>query len=208
MTTSNEFAIKKRPIWKLQYVDIAEKLRAGGFTLDDIAYIFGISTSTLHNWCKVHPEMKEAIFEGKESAKREILAKAFRAACGYEYVESNEKFDSEGKLKERSVFHKHAESNPKLIMWLICNLAPDEWKSEHKILVERDDLVTVKLDGKSSAKQLEQLAGKLFGDGKNTRKTIFESSSSIVDDSRGLPEPTISNDTNTTRVPDGYSEGR
>lgn len=179
--TKNDFKILPNAGFNLKYIEMAGKLKAAGFTLDDIAYVFSMSKSTISEWEKKHPLFKAAIDEGKQVAKTEILARAFRAACGYDYEESNEKFDEKGVLESRSVFHKHCPPNPKLIMWLVCNLSPDEWKSEHKILVDHEDTVHVKLDGVAASKQIESLAGKLFGTKDTKKKTIIETEAKNVD---------------------------
>lgn len=144
------------------HVEVAARLKAAGFSNEDIGYAFGLSRSTIQQWVKKYPQFERAIKEGKAVAKNHIVAKAFRVASGYEYEESNEKYDKEGKLVSRSVFNKHQPPNPKIIMWLLCNLEPETWKSEHKILVEKENNITVKLDGKIASKQIETLAGKLL----------------------------------------------
>lgn len=180
-----EFKRPKTARFKSAYCDIAGRLKAAGFSLEDIGYAFGVSKTLISKWMKIHPSFKEALEDGKEVARSHVVATAFMAACGYDYDESNEKFDSAGELKETSVFHKHQAPNPKLIMWLLCNLSPETWKSEHKILVEKDDTVHVKLDGKMASKQIEELADKLFSD--KSKKVDFQSKAPGVDSEGQTP---------------------
>lgn len=179
-----KLSIKPGARFNFTHVEIAARLKAAGFSNEDIGYAFGLSKSTIQTWIKKYPQFERAINEGKEVAKNHIVAKAFRTAAGYEYEESNEKYDKEGNLKERSVFKKHQPPNPKIIMWLLCNLEPDRWKSEHKILVEQDKQVIVRLDGNVASKQIEALAGKLLDVPK--RKVI--ESETINTDSRTISE--------------------
>lgn len=155
-----------------KYIEMAAKLRAAGFTLEDIGYAFGMSKSTITAWAKKHPQFKRALEEGKNIAKSHLVAKALKAACGYEYTEVNEKYDGDGKLMGKSIFKKHQPPNPKLVMWLLCNFSPDEWKSEHKIQIARDETIHVKLDGRMASKQIEALAGRLLDE--PTRRKIIE----------------------------------
>ena len=168
-----DFQLQPNAGWNTRYIEMAARLKAAGMSNADIALIFGFSPSTIKDWQKKHPLFKKAIEEGKDVAQKYVLAQAFRAACGYDYEECNEKFDAEGNLKEKSVFHKKAPPNPKLIMWLLCNMDKDNWKSEHKITVQNDKNVTVHLDGKIAGDQIQKLAGRLL-DNKPVIKHIID----------------------------------
>ena len=157
-----KLSIKPGAKFNFTHIEVAKKLKEAGFSNADIGWAFGLSKSTIQDWIKKYPQFQRAIEDGREAAVGHIVAKAFRTAAGYEYEESNEKYDKNGNLKERSVFKKHQTPNPKIIMWLLCNLDPDNWKSEHKILVEQDKQVTIRLDGNVASKQIEALAGKLL----------------------------------------------
>lgn len=173
---------KKNPIranssFSYKYVEIAAKLRAAGFSLEDVGYAFGFKKGTIDSWSRSHPQFKRALEDGKEIAKSHVVAKAFKAACGYEYEDYNEKWEpnkesGELELKQVSKFKKHQPPNPKLIMWLLCNLSPEQWKSEHKILIENEKHITVKLDGKVASKQIAALAGKLLDEPEIKRKKV------------------------------------
>ena len=162
MTTKKEFTISPNSSFNFRYIEMAAKLKAAGFSNADIAYTFGMNPGTIQTWIKKHPGFARAIKEGKGVAASYVVSKAFKSACGYEYEEENIKYDKDGEVVGRSVFKKHQAPNPKLIMWLLCNLEPDTWKSEHKILVEQDKHITIKLDGNMASKQIERLAGKLL----------------------------------------------
>jgi len=182
-----KLSIHKGAKFNFTHIEVAKKLKEAGFSNADIGWAFGLSKSTIQSWIKKYPQFDRAIKDGKEAAIGHIVAKAFRAASGYEYEEVNEKYDKDGNLKSKSVFKKHQASNPKLIMWLLCNLDPDSWKSEHKILVEQDKQITVKLDGKVASKQIEALAGKLLDE---PRRKIIENVEVTDNDkiiTRGLP---------------------
>jgi len=169
--TKEDYNVNPNSKFKKEYVEMAARLKACGFSNEDIAWAFGVSKSAITSWQNKYSQFRKAIEEGRDVAKGHLVAKAFMAACGYDYVESNEKYDAEGNLVGRSVFNKQQPPNPKLVMWLLCNLDPDNWRSEHKITVEHDDTTRVVLDGKIASKQIDALAGKLL---KPNTKRIFE----------------------------------
>lgn len=169
----SEYAIHPKSSFNFKYVEMAARLKAAGFSNEDIGYAFGMDRVTIQKWATKHPQFKRALEEGRNVSKSYVVAKALKAACGYDYDESNEKFDKNGNSLGISVFHKHQAPNPKLIMWLLCNLSPEEWKSEHKILVGKEETIHVKLDGKMASKQIEQLAGKLFDEPGKTKKKVI-----------------------------------
>ena len=166
--------IKKGSKFDTKFVEIVAKLKSMGFTNADIAYTLGVHPSTIQSWQKMYPELAQAIKDGRENAIIQLVAKSMRLAAGYDYVEENEKYVKDKKtgeevLKERSIFKKHQPPNPKMLMFLLCNMDPENWTSEHKIEVNQNDIVSVKLDGNIARKQIEQLAGKLL---ESTRKKV------------------------------------
>ena len=165
-----DFQIQPNSGFNTKYCEIAGRLKASGFSLEDVAYALGMSLSTIRTWQNKHPLFKRAIEDGKEVAKSYVLAQAFKAACGYDYEERNEKYDAAGVLKETSVFKKEMPPNPKLIMWLLCNMDKEHWQSEHKITVESERNINVRLDGKIASAQIEKLAGRLLDEPQ--RRTI------------------------------------
>ena len=179
--------IKKGSKFDTKYVEITAKLKSIGFSEEDIAYTLGVSPLTIGNWKKDYPQFLAAIEDGKENAITKLVAKSIRLAAGYDYVDENEKYvvDKNGdlKLKEVSKFKKHQPPNPKMLMFLLCNMDPDNWRSEHKIEVNHNDHMTVKLDGTLASKQIETLAGKLL----DNRKVI-ESHEIKNEQSTGLSE--------------------
>ncbi len=171
----SEFDLPDSTKFDFKFVEMAARLKACGFSHADLAYAMGVADSTIAAWAKKHEQFYRALNEGKDIAKSHLVAKAFKAAGGYEYEEENIKYNAEGQVTGRSIYKKHQTPNPKLIMWLLCNMSPDEWKSEHKILVENNETMHVRLDGKMASKQIEALAGKLLAKpGKAKKKVIIE----------------------------------
>jgi len=175
--------IHKNSKFDLRYIELAEKLKAAGFTNDNLAYVFGVyDHSRIQEWMKRHPELRKAIENGRESARKKLIAKGLQSAWGYDYEEANEKWEVEkvglgpkGKgiplvdengnskmiLKSKSIFKKHKPPDPKLMCTFLAVLDP-----EFRHIWQRADAVsrsvTLKIDGKLESKKLEELAGKLL----------------------------------------------
>jgi len=155
--------------FNLDYVDIVSKLKSVGLADKDVGYILGVSKLTINRWKKQFPEFKDAWGEGKETAKSCLVARAFQAAAGFDYIEKNVKVKTKVLADgteveypaETSEFHKVQPPNPQLLMFLLCNLDPENWKSKHKLEIEDNKTINIRLDGKIVSEQIERLAGKL-----------------------------------------------
>jgi len=168
--------------YNIEYAQIASRLAAAGFTLKNIAYALGVSKSKLSTWRKKFPDFDEALKNGKEVAKKYLISKALLVAGGYEYVEKNItlKEDKFGDLKKTiNETHKQQKPDPQLLMFMLCNMCPEEFKSKHKLEIDENKNITVKLDAATIANDIRKLAGKLYqskqledGSGKKERKQI------------------------------------
>lgn len=166
--------LSKNAKYDTKFVEIAAKLKSVGFTNADISYALSVGRDTIQRWARDFPEFFNALEDGKENQVIKLVAKALRIASGYEYEDVNEKWKpnpetGELELVEVSKFKKSQPPNPKMVMFLLCNMDPDNWRSEHKIEVNHTDHVSVKLDGTVARKQIETLAGKLL---ESNRKKI------------------------------------
>lgn len=158
-----------------KFLDMATRMVAAGFTEKDLAYIIGTTPARIKYWKRHNPIFKKACECGKEMAKSYLVAQGLRAATGYGTVEKNIKIKRKYITKdgkeilveypaEVSEFHKHQAPNPGLLMFMLCNMsrqAGDEipWASTHKVEVEENKTVNVKISGKVASEQLDRLAG-------------------------------------------------
>lgn len=151
------------------YVEVAARLKAAGFTDADVAYALNRSPSTIGVWKKKYPQFRKAMEEGKSIAVNYLVAQGMRAAAGYDYTESNEKYtiktDEDGVEHTvcvgKSVYNKHQSPDAKLLMFLLSNLSPDKWRISHKIDIREDKRVNIQIDGKIVSEQIDKLAGAL-----------------------------------------------
>ena len=158
---------KQRDGYKKYYADIACRLAACGFSLEDIAYALGTSTYRLGTWRKKYQDLEEALTSGKREVKKRVVKKMFEKVFGYNYTDKNVKTikDKEGNVTrvEESEFIKTVDGDPRLLVFALCNLdrqlGDDEWKSIKKIEVEENHTVNVQIDGKAAREKLQQLAG-------------------------------------------------
>jgi hypothetical protein len=171
-----KYKLRKHAKFNYDFVELAARLKAAGFTNKDLGYVFNVNQQTVSTWQERYPEFKQACAEGKDLATKYLVAQGLRAACGYEYEDCNEKYtvvpelDKEGKptgkmvevLKERSVFKKHQAANPQLLIFMLANFDSENWQSVHKIQVDKNENIKIQLDGKVVSKQIDELAGRLI----------------------------------------------
>ena len=153
--------------WDVKFYEMAEKLKSLGFSNKDLGFFLGnVSTSTIKDWMKKKPKLKLAIEAGREVARKKLIASGLKAAWGYDYEESNEKFtpDESGTLvlKERSVFHKHKPPDTKLMLTFLAVLDPEFRHVYQRASEGVNKNITLKIDGKLESKKMQELAGRLL----------------------------------------------
>ena len=154
----------------MKFVEMAEKLKAAGFSNNDLAYVFGVyDHSRINNWMKKVPELEKAIESGRQMARKKLIAKGLKAAWGYDYEEFNEKWKPDKEsgeliLESRSVFKKHKPADSKLMCTFLAVLDPEFKKVFQKATDAVNKKIVVKIDGKVEASKIEQLADKLLAE--------------------------------------------
>jgi hypothetical protein len=176
---------KVHPLAKFNYdyVNVAARLKAAGFTDADVAYAIGVSKDAVANWKDKYPQFKEACDEGRRIAQSHLVAQAIRAAAGYDYTEENEKLEQQGHNEDgtphyvvtsKSVFTKHQRPDPKLLVFLLSNLDPEQWKAAHKIQIDQNKNVHITIDGKVASDQINKLAGQFIMPAKQIEATVID----------------------------------
>ncbi len=66
---------------KLNYLDMSEVERLGGLglTLDEVGYVLGVTTQTIHNW-KKNPKFFDALKKGRAQADSRIKQSLYQRA--------------------------------------------------------------------------------------------------------------------------------
>ena len=121
-------------------LDIIEGWARNGLTLDDIANNLGFTRQTLNTYKNKHPELKEAIEQGKEVADIRVENALYRRAVGFyseeEKVVMTKDPDGETRPEIVTVKKYHTPDVRAQIFWL-KNRKPDVWKEK---LIEREDI--------------------------------------------------------------------
>lgn len=98
-----------------------------GLTDEQIAQNIGISRSTLNEWKKRFPDIKDTIKRGKEVVDRQVENALFKSAIGYEYTEITKELTDSGMKVTKRVTKQVAPNPTSAIFWL-KNRKPDEWR--------------------------------------------------------------------------------
>lgn len=153
------------------FLEMATRLVSAGLTENDLAYILGTTVARIKYWKRNNPLFKKACTDGKKLAMSYLIAQGLRAAAGYNTLEKNikikRKFVGDELVEypaEISEFHKHVQPDASLLMFMLCNMSrqlKDEmpWTSQHKIEVEENKNVNIKISGKVASEQIDRLAG-------------------------------------------------
>jgi len=165
--TPKRYQVKKNSKFDYSFVEPIARMVAAGLPDDFIAYTLNVATSTFYDWKTIYPQVAAAYKEAKNIATKNLIARAYRCAAGYDYEDRNEKWteDEDGNRtgkKQISVFHKHEPPNPQLLMFILCNRDKENWHSKHKLEIDNSKNLTIKIDGKIASKQIEEFYGKLL----------------------------------------------
>ncbi|EKK5890019.1 helix-turn-helix domain-containing protein [Enterococcus faecalis] len=100
-----------------------------GLTDEQIAQNIGISRSTLNEWKKRFPDIKDTIKRGKEVVDRQVENALFKSAIGYEYTEITKELTDSGMKVTKRVTKQVAPNPTSAIFWL-KNRKPDVWRDK------------------------------------------------------------------------------
>lgn len=174
--------LKKGAKFDVDFLELATRLVSAGMKEKEVAYFLGCTERDVKGLKRKDPMFKKACEDGKELGLSYLIAQAFRAAAGYDYEEKNIKIkrkivkvkDAEGKVTEElleypaeeSTFIKQKEPDKNLLVFLISNLSrqlgkgeEDRWMSQHKIELDENKNIQIKISGEVASQQIERLAG-------------------------------------------------
>jgi hypothetical protein len=143
-----------------------------GFTNKQLAPVFGVSIHTINDWMKLHPELREAAWAGKDEFDGERVENALlKRALGYEYTEVTKTRihlkgkDAEGKdirvpAERISTVVKELPPDPKSAMFWLVNRRRERWKLESTVNAKVDGKIEHNHSGTVVTAQLENLDSK------------------------------------------------
>lgn len=113
-----------------------------GYTLKDIANRMGIGYSTLNEWRKGYPEIREALQKGREFVDYQVENALLKSALGYKTKEVKvTTIIKKGVVVEeqRETTHKESAPNVAAIQTWLFNRRPDKWKRNRDNLLELEE---------------------------------------------------------------------
>jgi len=116
--------------YEARFPEIARKLCKLGATDVEIADFFGIAVSTLNNWKGEHPELLEALKEGKAEADKRVEESLYQRALGYSH-DAEKVFQFQGQII-RAPYREHYPPDTTAAIFWLKNRQPDKWRDVHK----------------------------------------------------------------------------
>ncbi|MCD8010939.1 MAG: helix-turn-helix domain-containing protein [Lachnospiraceae bacterium] len=110
-----------------------------GLTNEQIAENMGISESTFYKWKKEHPEISQALKEGKAVVDRKVENALLRRALGFTIKESRIETQKDGETKHVTIWKDVPPDVTACIFWL-KNRKPEEWRNKPEPPGAFDDL--------------------------------------------------------------------
>lgn len=119
-----------------------------GFTNEELARVFDVSTKTVNQWMWQKPEFKKAVRRGRDEYDSENIEQALKKkALGYDYVEKHvTRTKIVGKIPDgadisvpaivTTEITKHVQPDPRSIFYWLQNRQPDRWKHTMHIKVD------------------------------------------------------------------------
>lgn len=175
------YKVRRRAKFNYDYVQVAARLVAAGFTEVDLAYALDVKPRTIKSWKDRYPQFKKACSNGKVIAKSYLVSKGIRAACGYDYdeetwVERVTGVDDDGKEIREMVctkrVHKYQKPDAGLLQFFLINMCPEEYSNTKTINVnETKKNLNLELSGTIESDQIREFAGKLLNAATKLDKT-------------------------------------
>lgn len=101
-----------------------------GFSDMQIAKSIGIFRSTLYEWMKRYPDIKDAIKKGREPLVVDLEDALYRAGLGFEYEESLEEIYEEDGVQKKHIrkAKRYAQPNVTALIFALKNLKKNKFK--------------------------------------------------------------------------------
>lgn len=113
-----------------------EHLCRMGATEEEICSKIGVSVSSFNVYKNQHPELLEALKQGKIDADDAVEAALFRRATGYSYeeVRTNSYADSNDNQRQfRSVVTRELPPDVTAAIFWLKNRRPERWRDRHEL---------------------------------------------------------------------------
>ena len=119
----------RKPKYKKEYAEWAEKLCKLGATDKDLANAFGVSEMAINRWKKIYIEFQLALKDGKEHADANVADRLYQRAMGYTHPEEKI-FNHNGEIVRANTIKHYPPDTTAAIFWL-KNRRKDQWRDKH-----------------------------------------------------------------------------
>ncbi|MCK5640658.1 MAG: helix-turn-helix domain-containing protein [Gammaproteobacteria bacterium] len=122
--------------FKPEYTKQAYYLGLKGFTDDEVAEIFGVTTRTIHKWKKDFPQFFHSLKKGKAVADQKVVQSLYQRALGYSHPEVHISANK-GVVVKTNVIKHYPPDTTACIFWL-KNRDRENWRDrqQHEITGE------------------------------------------------------------------------
>ena len=138
----------RKSLFKDHMIIEGEKLARLGFTVEEIADFWNVSSRSLYRWLNKYPEFCHTLKIAKQEADKRIEKKLFQRAEGYEYIEETHEKRGVGLILTKKVVKQMAPDTTAQIFWL-KNRQPDKWRDkkdlDHSGEVKVDNKLTIEV---------------------------------------------------------------
>lgn len=118
------------------WLETIGRLAMLGMINDQIAEFYNVSDTTMDNWIKSIPELRQVLIENRELADARVAASLFRRAVGYEYTEEMDEKGPDGRKRRITTKHVPGDVNAQSL-WL-RNRRPAQFRDKQPEM-ENDD---------------------------------------------------------------------
>ena len=123
---------KGRPTkYKDEYARMARKACLMGATNDDLAELFDVATSTIHEWRDNHEDFSDAIKQAKVESDAQVERALFERATGYSHPEVKV-FHDQGEIYTWEGIKHYPPDTAAAFIWL-KNRQPQRWRDKQEI---------------------------------------------------------------------------
>jgi len=127
--------------YRAEWPDKAREMAKQGLVDKDIAYNFGIHATTMVRLKREHPELEQAINEGRRVANQKVESALFKRAVGFQAEEVTTKIiklqDDDGNEVQREVEvtkkTKQVAPDTGACMCWLKNRDPQNWRDRHDV---------------------------------------------------------------------------
>lgn len=105
----------------------------------EIAARLGIGVSTLYDYKKLHQEFSDALKEGKAIADYRVEEALYKRAMGFDYEETTEEMNKDGKMVVTKRVTKHVPSDTASMIFFLKNRRPDLWRDRMEVKNENEN---------------------------------------------------------------------